>query len=130
MSTFDFLSYVLPFHKLNEKKKKYQTQSKHLQKTKSQSNLIDRLISGRFRSQMISLGNGHDYLKTNLPKHKHDDNSIINVHKQKDDPLSLWCTTPHYLRHPKMNNVGRYECPQKNCHKNYKEMSSLHRHIR
>lgn len=29
-----------------------------------------------------------------------------------------------------VNNEGRYECPRRNCYKNYKDASSLQRHIR
>lgn len=29
-----------------------------------------------------------------------------------------------------VNNDGRYECPRRNCYKNYKDASSLQRHIR
>lgn len=98
---------------------RFQPQSKQQskKKTKPQSNLIDRLISGNFRLQMISLGYCQDQSKT-------------HCNELKPDANGLWCCLPHYLRAPKMNSDGRYECPQESCHKNYKEVSSLQRHIR
>lgn len=98
MSTFDF--YVRFAISISRNRFQAQSKQQQQQKTKPQSNLIDRLISGDFRLQMISLRYCEDQFKT------------------------------HCETNTKINSDGRYECPQESCHKNYKEVSSLQRHIR
>lgn len=90
------------------------------------SNLIERLISGDFRLQMISLGNGRVNSKSN-GFNKPDSSSSSSTASSNFD---LWCLLPQSMRVPKMNSDGRFECPRENCQKSYKETSSLQRHVR